>query len=1688
MKKRWIALAAAAAMLLGGILPVQAVGGTTETLAPTNALYIRTGSYVDTEYSGKTLVNDLRKGYTNDSNGWGRIPYLRFDLTDVMDKLEELEKITLRLSTTKDMETKNGTNLGERNFKIYLMPQAAEQWWSDSAKKTWTTAETAGLSCNTDTLLTDTTVTLAANTAIESGDILAGIKTYLAANPSETAVTMMYELSGTYNLSICNGLDAADDLKPALTFTYRISDAEIAQLDAKALTFEKLSAETASSITKKLTLPQTGENGSTISWTEESGRIDTETGAVTRPAYGEGNAAVTLKARVSYGSATKEVSFALTILADDGIPRVTKTLAATNALYVRAGAHVDKEYIGSSLINDLRKGYTNDSTGWGRIPYLRFDLTDYMDKLEKLEEITLRVTTTKDSDAGGGINTGKTNYRIYLMPQTAETWLTDANVKKTWTTAAEQGLTNQPSNLLAETPVTLANNTTYESGNLLAGIKAYLAANPMETAVTLVYELSGASNLSICNGLDAADTVKPTISITYRDENAGNVLKDAAALTFEKISTETADHITKNLTLPQTGEFGSTISWTEESGRIDTETGAVTRPAYGEGNAAVTLKAVVSYGGATQEVTFALTILEEEPDTSDIPRVTETLPAAEGVYIRGGAYLDKEYIGSDLINDIRPGYAESNGQTRVPYLRFDLADYMDKLDDIERITLCLTTKGVEYHTGARTFGVYLMPQEAEEWWTATDEQGNPIVKTWTTAKDYGMPGNKDQCLAAGTVTLAAELTIESGNLLEGIKEHLKNHPQDTVVTLMYELAGGENLSICYGINGNDTQRPALNITYFDMDAYYAQCDAEALTFDKLSPERQDSVSKALHLPTTGENGSTIRWSAEGGTIHAETGAVTRPAYGEPDNTVTLKATVSHGEAEKTVAFTVTVLADRTDPIFAGKNIPACDSTYVRSDAAGETASAEHLIVGDANSVRKTAFVKVDFTDSLALVQNAGALYLRMMPDGGMHTGPVRIYGIDTDWTGATLNYELAEQKGLLNGTLLSEYDGALAANTYVDSENLINYIRGQLEAGSRTAAFRIETEGGQYTLHGTAASSDLKPMLIVVNEQDAVKAALEALTLETITTEKPAYIRGDLTLPQEGRYETNIVWNAAPAGIVAPDGTLTRPAENTPVTLTATVSSGSVSQTKTFQVTVCGQETPEQYIEWLFDQVTFPLSVLTGDIALPTVSGTEITWRSADTYEMMPDGDMLRIKRPKSKDLVTTLTGEISYQGTVGTRDYSFVILRDPKNDVLYGSRVTSADKGAAKALDDNPATVWEFAGGQTLTLDLSTPKALAAFTVIPAGSGFSGLKAEVSTDGHSWKQIYAGGTFRENQVGGVALETPAYGRYLRFTFPAGGYGIRMLCGYAEGGASAVETLDTIVLPSAVTNNFTLPQRVGGEEIRWSSGNTAAIRIEGEKAIVTRAAQDITVTLTGRTSAETRLFQVVVKRAAGAGNAGGGGGGGAGNGIGSVTNQVVLPPVSNPDITQNGSSAGAEKNTGYFSDLETVPWAAGYIVALAERGVVSGKAAGIYAPDDRLKREEFAKLLTEAFGLEKVPAASYADVETGFWYDDYVGAVCSVGISNGIGNGLFGTGLEITRQDAMCQLARVLKLNGIQASAAQPFADDGAIADYARDSIYLLKGLGIVGGDETNCVNPEESISRAEIAKIVYLAMQQIGR
>jgi len=87
-----------------------------------------------------------------------------------------------------------------------------------------------------------------------------------------------------------------------------------------------------------------------------------------------------------------------------------------------------------------------------------------------------------------------------------------------------------------------------------------------------------------------------------------------------------------------------------------------------------------------------------------------------------------------------------------------------------------------------------------------------------------------------------------------------------------------------------------------------------------------------------------------------------------------------------------------------------------------------------------------------------------------------------------------------------------------------------------------------------------------------------------------------------------------------------------------------------------------------------------------------------------------------------------------------------------------------------------------------------------------------------------------------------------------------------------------------------------------------------------------------------------------------------------------------------------------------------------------------------------------------------------------------------MGDGTFGTGLDITRQDAFKMIASVLELDTSN-STATSFNDDAEISDYARGCINALVAMGIVGGDENGNVNPTARITRAEIAKVICLAI-----
>lgn len=178
-----------------------------------------------------------------------------------------------------------------------------------------------------------------------------------------------------------------------------------------------------------------------------------------------------------------------------------------------------------------------------------------------------------------------------------------------------------------------------------------------------------------------------------------------------------------------------------------------------------------------------------------------------------------------------------------------------------------------------------------------------------------------------------------------------------------------------------------------------------------------------------------------------------------------------------------------------------------------------------------------------------------------------------------------------------------------------------------------------------------------------------------------------------------------------------------------------------------------------------------------------------------------------------------------------------------------------------------------------------------------------------------------------------------------------------------------------------------------------------------------------------------------------------------------------------------------FTDISNVTWAKDAIKYLYNRKIISGMGDGTFNPNGLIKREEFAKMAVEAIGVfDSLATSDFYDVEPNLWYSSYVASAFNNGIISGIGDGHFGVGINISRQDVAVIIARCAERLGIRLENGNPgsFDDDNAISDYAKDSIYSLYASNIISGMGENRFEPTGSCTRAQAARLIYTLLTYV--
>jgi len=180
-----------------------------------------------------------------------------------------------------------------------------------------------------------------------------------------------------------------------------------------------------------------------------------------------------------------------------------------------------------------------------------------------------------------------------------------------------------------------------------------------------------------------------------------------------------------------------------------------------------------------------------------------------------------------------------------------------------------------------------------------------------------------------------------------------------------------------------------------------------------------------------------------------------------------------------------------------------------------------------------------------------------------------------------------------------------------------------------------------------------------------------------------------------------------------------------------------------------------------------------------------------------------------------------------------------------------------------------------------------------------------------------------------------------------------------------------------------------------------------------------------------------------------------------------------------------------FADVLDNNWAYCYIIGIYDEGITTGYGDGRYGPDDFVTREQMTVFITRA--LNQVPedgycgsVAPFLDVPADRWSCKYVKMLVELGITSGIGGGLFGPEGVVTREQMAAFITRALDevpLDGY-CGTEDPFTDV-PYSWWSCKYIKRLMELGITSGIGGGLYGPGNPVTRAQMA--VFLARAFLG-
>lgn len=159
------------------------------------------------------------------------------------------------------------------------------------------------------------------------------------------------------------------------------------------------------------------------------------------------------------------------------------------------------------------------------------------------------------------------------------------------------------------------------------------------------------------------------------------------------------------------------------------------------------------------------------------------------------------------------------------------------------------------------------------------------------------------------------------------------------------------------------------------------------------------------------------------------------------------------------------------------------------------------------------------------------------------------------------------------------------------------------------------------------------------------------------------------------------------------------------------------------------------------------------------------------------------------------------------------------------------------------------------------------------------------------------------------------------------------------------------------------------------------------------------------------------------------------------------------------------------------------IIELAKLGAIHGYPNGTYQPKNNVTRGQVAKIIAHALKLDtkNVENPGYTDVPESHLYYKEIALLTSEGIVKGNGNSLFNPEENITREQMATMIAKAFDLSKANLDVI-PFNDVNSENIHASD-IKRLFDNEVTSGTTESTFSPKEAVTREQAALFIYKAL-----